>query len=181
MFDPHRTRQSNRRYFTRKGQVIHAKLVNPPIRIDRDTAEIYKEYLIKNHMINLNPPAPVYQNITIDKITTINGDVLFSTFLYAISSSTVQFTNPGWHLVISIAEDNDSYEFWVEVTNATSYNVENGKYYYNENLEDSSYYASLMSGNKEVIMFFNTGNDENVSFQIKKDYFTIKGLPAPSA
>lgn len=56
MFDPHRTRRSDSRYFTRKGQVLQASRVNVNPVIDQRLVPIYRNYLIKN---NLLPPPDV--------------------------------------------------------------------------------------------------------------------------
>lgn len=50
MFDPHRTRRSDRRYYTRKGQVLQASRVNVNPTIDQRLVPIYKNYLIKNNL-----------------------------------------------------------------------------------------------------------------------------------
>lgn len=64
MFDPHRTRRSDSRYYTRKGQVLQASLVNPNPVIDQRLVPIYQNYINKNNRISA--PAPV--NIQIDCI-----------------------------------------------------------------------------------------------------------------
>lgn len=56
MFDPHRTRRSDYRYYTRKGQVLQASRVNVNPTIDQRLVPIYKNYLIKNNLINPPPP-----------------------------------------------------------------------------------------------------------------------------
>lgn len=55
MFDPHRTRRSDSRYYTRKGQVLQASLVNTNPVIDQRLVPIYKNYILKNGII---PPPP---------------------------------------------------------------------------------------------------------------------------
>lgn len=54
MFDPHRTRRSDYRYYTRKGQVLQASRVNVNPTIDQRLVPIYKKYLLKNNLVNLN-------------------------------------------------------------------------------------------------------------------------------
>lgn len=56
MFDPHRTRRSDRRYYTRKGQVLQASRVNVNPTIDQRLVPIYKNYLIKNNLLTVPPP-----------------------------------------------------------------------------------------------------------------------------
>lgn len=58
MFDPHRTRRSDSRYFTRKGQVLQASRVNTNPVIDQRLVPIYKNYLIKNNLLKQPPPPP---------------------------------------------------------------------------------------------------------------------------
>lgn len=55
MFDPHRTRRSDYRYFTRKGQVLQASRVNTQPVIDQRLVPIYKQYLLNNALISPNP------------------------------------------------------------------------------------------------------------------------------
>lgn len=58
MFDPHRTRRSDYRYYTRKGQVLQASRVNVNPTIDQRLVPIYKNYLLKNNLITVPPPTP---------------------------------------------------------------------------------------------------------------------------
>lgn len=53
MFDPHRTRRNDSRYFTRKGQVLQASRVSVNPVIDQRLVPVYRNYLINN---NLLPP-----------------------------------------------------------------------------------------------------------------------------
>lgn len=53
MFDPHRTRRSDSRYYTRKGQILQASRVNTNPVIDQRLVPIYRNFIIKN---NLLPP-----------------------------------------------------------------------------------------------------------------------------
>lgn len=58
MFDPHRTRRSDRRYYTRKGQVLQASRVNVNPTIDQRLVPIYKNYIIKNNLLTAPSPPP---------------------------------------------------------------------------------------------------------------------------
>lgn len=58
MFDPHRTRRNDRKYYTRKGQVIQANRVNTAPIIDQRLVPIYKDYIIKNGLIRIPPRPP---------------------------------------------------------------------------------------------------------------------------
>lgn len=57
MFDPQYTRRSNRRFYTRKGQVIQAKATDSPVVIEQRLIPIYQEYFRKNS-IEISPPQP---------------------------------------------------------------------------------------------------------------------------
>lgn len=99
MFDPHRTRRSNRRVFTRKGQVNQASLVNTQPIIEQRLVPIYKEYLFKNNLAYPSPvppspppPAPV-ASIIIHSIA-VDG------VQYPISSMT-KYTTPTVNLSYS--------------------------------------------------------------------------------
>lgn len=64
MFDPHRTRRNDRRYYTRKGQVIQASRVDVNPIIDQRLVPIYKNYIIKNGILKSDaPPSPSPSNI----------------------------------------------------------------------------------------------------------------------
>lgn len=90
MFDPHRTRRSDRRYYTRKGQVLQASRVNVQPVIEQRLVPAYQNYLIGNGLVNaniVNPPETipvigmVYDNVkypftdfevTTDQTKTLN-------------------------------------------------------------------------------------------------------------
>lgn len=62
MFDPHRTRRNDRRYYTRKGQVLQAGRVNVQPIIDQRLVPFYQNYLIQNGLVNrniVNPPETI--------------------------------------------------------------------------------------------------------------------------
>lgn len=58
MFDPHRTRRSDKRYYTRKGQVLQAGRVNTQPIIEQRLVPIYKNYLLNNGLIDSTPSPP---------------------------------------------------------------------------------------------------------------------------
>ncbi len=69
MFDPHRTRRSDRRYYTRKGQVLQASRVNTQPIIEQRLVPVYKRYLIANGLAyDSPPPQPPSTVITLDGI-----------------------------------------------------------------------------------------------------------------
>ena len=62
MFDPHRTRRSDKRYYTRKGQVLQAGRVNVQPVIEPRLVPAYQNYLIANKLVNaniVNPPETI--------------------------------------------------------------------------------------------------------------------------
>lgn len=62
MFDPHRTRRSDKRYYTRKGQVLQAGRVNVQPVIQNNLVPVYQRYLIANGLVNaniVNPPETI--------------------------------------------------------------------------------------------------------------------------
>ncbi|QYM90063.1 Cap [Circoviridae sp.] len=55
MFDPHRTRRNDSRYYSRKGQVLQASRVNVNPVIDQRLVPIYQNYLVKNNLVPTVP------------------------------------------------------------------------------------------------------------------------------
>lgn len=91
MFDPHRTRRSDRRYYTRKGQVLQASRVNTQPVIEQRLVPIYKQYLINN---NLVPTAPApFPPIKIIGVRVGNRDNNFDQgVIHWITETTTSFT-----------------------------------------------------------------------------------------
>lgn len=61
MFDPHRIRRSDRRYYTRKGQILQASRVDVQPIIDQRLVPVYQKYLQANNLLPVRqiPPEPV--------------------------------------------------------------------------------------------------------------------------
>lgn len=59
MFDPHGTRKTNKKYYTRKGQIIQAKRTNRTndVVIEPMLVDKYKKYILDNNLIP-KPPVP---------------------------------------------------------------------------------------------------------------------------
>lgn len=89
MFDPHRTRRSDSRYFTRKGQVLQASRVNVNPVIDQRLVPIYRNYLIKNNL--LPPPIVPASPIEIGGVYIQYGDT--NVMKFALSNMTLD-TSP---------------------------------------------------------------------------------------
>lgn len=83
MFDPHRTRRNDRRFYTKKGQVLQAKNLNAPFTIEQNKINAYKNYLIQNRLAydapQAPPPVPIAP-IGISGIEIEANKYLFSTF-----------------------------------------------------------------------------------------------------
>lgn len=54
-YDPYRTRQNHQRKYTRKGQVLQAKLVDQPRTIDRTSLRMYRDFFLQNPQYGLAP------------------------------------------------------------------------------------------------------------------------------
>lgn len=114
MFDPHYTRKSNKKYYTRKGQIIQAKRTNraddvviEPMLIDK-----YKKYIQDNNLIpKPTPPPPVR---LIPKIVGIfnaysNQEALFT-------DSQIPWTHPQPQTMIEIDANRIFYVIGVSST-----------------------------------------------------------------
>lgn len=92
MFDPHRIRRSDRRYYTRKGQVLQASRVDVQPIIDQRLVPVYKKYLIANGLAfdapQPSPPSPP-EPIGISGISVNNVSFPF-TLMTVYSTPTVQ-------------------------------------------------------------------------------------------
>lgn len=106
MFDPQRTRYSNKRYYTRKGQVIQAKRVDAPLGIESRLVPMYKEYLVKNHLISASDFPP--KSYTLNEVYySGTGDrVLISDMAVTIAPTSV---NNCVGIAIGIDPDNQGY------------------------------------------------------------------------
>ena len=126
MFDPQRTRYSNRKYYTRKGQVIQAKRIDAPLGIESRLVPMYKNYLLKNHLISSGdlPPAPppVIKKIyfPFDQSTTEFVDL-------AVTIAPTTVTNS---MGIAIGTDPDDNGLWIVylflVYNSGSFTIPTG-------------------------------------------------------
>lgn len=109
MFDPHRTRRNDRRYYTRKGQVIQARNIPAPFTIDRSKVDAYKEYIIQNNLIPSSPsPTPVKP--TIDSVQFSEDPNLYP--ISAFNLSTRNVTIAGRSQTIILSTFSNSPTFW---------------------------------------------------------------------
>lgn len=122
MFDPQYTRRSNRKFYTRKGQIIQAKKVEIPRTIEGELIPLYIEYFKKNHITGYIPPSPsstgllppFYIQSKTTKLITFNGsyelqpeEAIFTIEhrtseiicrpLYNVTKSPIQITINGYY------------------------------------------------------------------------------------
>lgn len=107
MFDPHHTRYSNRKYYTRKGQVIQAKRIDNPVGVEDRLVPMYKNYLLKNKLISSSDvpqSPPTYDSVfySVDQSYTSIGDM-------AVTTAPTNVTNCAG---IAIGVDPDAPSYW---------------------------------------------------------------------
>ena len=110
MYDPHRLRSNDRRYFTRKGQIIQAKAITPSFKIEKHKVDAYKRFIIKNHLIPSELP------IVIDSLKLEWGNGSSETlrdneFVYTGDQPQTVNLSPGTRLCFSVSENNEYYNF----------------------------------------------------------------------
>lgn len=123
MYDPHRLRRNDRRYYTRKGQVIQAKVVNPPFTIEANKVEAYKEYILRNRLISRpsTPTPPPQSPVTLDSVAITNIHTEESTVIqfssFEIIDGTLSKTlGSGLHTYFLVSYENDEYSLSIRVT-----------------------------------------------------------------
>lgn len=120
MFDPHRTRYNDRRYYTRKGQVIQAKRTEVPFLIEPNRVDAYKTYILKNHIVtsaDLPSATPI-----VDSIKFSDDSNTYPISSMNTSTQTVTITGPSQTIALSKAEDpyyNIVYIIYCPSANAT--------------------------------------------------------------
>lgn len=111
MFDPHRTRDSNKRYYTRKGQVIQARRVDAPLGIEGRLVPMYRDFILKNKLITgsdfpLQTPVINAIRFSIDGSTTLYEDLAQTISPQVVNNSIgiaigTDTQNPDlWHIYI---------------------------------------------------------------------------------
>lgn len=93
MFDPHRTRRSDRRYYTRKGQVLQAGRVNAQPVIDQRLVPVYKNYLLSNGLIPAPPPPGPSESVNVTGLRFDNVGFFFSA-MQKYTTPTVNINQP---------------------------------------------------------------------------------------
>lgn len=92
MFDPLRTRKNNKKYYTRKGQIIQAKRTNKSdnVVIEPMLVDKYKKYILDNNLIP-KPPVPPPARIIPKIIGIFNA---FSNQEALFTDSQIPWTHP---------------------------------------------------------------------------------------
>lgn len=104
-YDPQGTRRSHQLKYTRKGQVIQAKLVNTPRTIETNLIPMYRQFFLNNPQYGLTVPPPINYPYNILGIVfgqpgSENEQHIFSEF---IVSNT--FQNSGPQTLVSAAQN----------------------------------------------------------------------------
>lgn len=103
MFDPHHTRYNDRRYYTRKGQIIQAKKVDPPFTIESHKIEAYKKYIVKNHLITQHTIP------TVDSVSFSDDPNTYLISTMNTSTQPVTVVGPSQTIAISNSDDPNFY------------------------------------------------------------------------
>ncbi|AXK90325.1 hypothetical protein [Bo-Circo-like virus CH] len=185
MFDPHRTRRSDKRYYTRKGQVRQASRVNTKPIIDQRLVPVYKNYLITNNLISPPPPPPSPQTkLTIDAVSTssIAQPKPTNSFDYASTGGEISISSLSEpRIVITIKEqESDYYIIIYMIGNMTSWFVGPETYYAAIGLGGAvEYDIKFLSDGQSVISVQDqaSGDIDNTTFLLPKSKYTIT-LPA---
>ena len=117
MFDPHRTRRSNSRYFTRKGQVIQASRVDVSPVIDQRLVPLYQNYIVKNGLLD-PPPPPTPSTYPITSIKLHIPQTVYEVNLSEMQVSTEpsfviqgNTTRPNQALIVLSEDENGNHNF----------------------------------------------------------------------
>lgn len=160
MFDPHRTRRSDNRYYTRKGQVIQASRVNTKPIIDQRLVPVYKQYLINNGLI-------IQQKYTISKVIYkegATGQVTVNTKAFTLTTEPVVLNRAGHTCIIRRDPSDPSYwvfGFVLLTAEGQTYTIQPGCYYHTfwGDPEISDTFVYYDSSDKVVLTF-------NVNFSL---------------
>lgn len=187
MFDPHRTRRSDKRYYTRKGQVIQASRVNTKPIIDQRLVPVYKNFLIMNNLIpNTPPPPPPSTKISIDALSVSSIAQSFPTNQLGYSGAEggqidlSQYTAPRVLLTIH-PQTNDYLIIIFMYGNLPTAMVDPNTYYVVFGLSGQigDYDIKFLSGDQTVLSIQDQVNEgpDNTTFLLSKSKYTIT-LPA---
>lgn len=109
MFDPHRTRRNDRRYYTKKGQILQARNISVPFTIDRSKVDAYKEYIIQNNLIS-SPSLPPPVIPTIDSVQFSDDSNIYPISAFNLSTRNVTIGGKSQTIILSTFANNST--FW---------------------------------------------------------------------
>lgn len=161
MFDPHRTRRSDRRYYTRKGQVLQASRVNTQPIIEQRLVDVYKNYLVSNGLTYADPPPVPISPIEISGVS--------------IGGTSYQFSSMTKYTTTAVNIDQNTYVasmavlFYVDINGISFCHI---KY-----IPSSGSYTRTINDNK-VCYFKMIPAQEGITNQAQLDA-TEKGLLDP--
>ncbi len=94
MFDPHGTRRSDRRYYTRKGQILQASRVNIQPIIEQRLVPVYKQYIVNNNLLETKDPNVYINRIMYDSRELSDAEDIYVNIadMTLSTESTVQIT-----------------------------------------------------------------------------------------
>ena len=185
MFDPHRTRRNDRRYYTRKGQVLQAKRTEVPFSIEPNKVDAYKEYIIKNNLFSF-PPVPPSPS------TIISIDAISSTGIQPFPTNQLGYSgveggviqmgqyNPPRVLITIHEQANDYLIIIFMAGNVTSMPVDPLTYFLVLGLDGQmgDYDIKFLSDGQTVFSVQDqVGDIDNTTFLLSKSKYSIS-LPA---
>lgn len=117
MFDPHRTRRNESRYYTRKGQVLQASRVNVQPVIEHRLVPIYRNFLINNGLVYDTPqPGPI-QPISISGVSIDHEIYLFSNMTKSTEPTVnLSYTAQGYRKIIIVFYKDTNGNHYLEVS-----------------------------------------------------------------
>lgn len=169
MFDPHRTRRNDRRFYTKKGQIIQARNFSAPFNIERSKVEAYKKYILDNKLIEIPENVlPVTVDTIVEQTNSLviqTDDLIYNTQTQSIDISQVSAPR----MVFTIKDEPESYTFTVyAVGDRTSQMMPAGVYYqYLSVPESADYYLTLIvDGTDDIITIRGAGfeNDTDILY-----------------
>lgn len=186
MYDPHHLRRNDRRFFTRKGQVIQAKNISAPFTIERNKVGAYKEYILKNHLVSQDELGVVYlTGVSIYYNTLYQSTIPFNQFSYTNNPMTLDL-GEGLHTIIKISQNSDSYTLALILTNSTTFSFTLPgwyAYYSSEDVPNVADYINIWFDKNDKhyfnIMLIQDDQHSSSDNQISKSSYYLP-LPAPS-
>jgi hypothetical protein len=107
MFDPHRTRRYDKRYYTRKGQVIQASRVNTKPIIEQRLVPVYKDFLIKNGLVDVTDVP--HDVPTIDSVVFSDFSSAYPIKRFNLTTSPVTISGKSQALILNTSQRDRNY------------------------------------------------------------------------